>query len=1359
MKKLFAIILFVLAVGAIPGQAQSNRPDWTVNPAAFDTNMDVTIQVFINSAEANSGGMIGAYIDGVIHGVKDGGATSPNGKYVFITRVYGNYGDIAKSISFKYYDTVKDKVYDLTETTPFSADGQTGNALAPVEYHGILGTVATLTDLKVSGTSIAGFSSSTLTYTKELAYGTVVTPTVTVTSTDNQAAKAITNAASLPGSTTIVVTSEDGTANTTYTVSFTIASNVVATLSDLKVSGVTVTGFSASILTYGVSLPHATSTVPSVTATTSDTNATKVITPAGAIPGSTTVVVTAEDRLTTKTYTVNFTLTPDTDATLSDLKVGGTTVAGFSGSTLTYNVVLAHNTSSVPVVTAAATDPNAQNSITQAASVTGSATILVTAEDGTTRKTYTINFSVAPDVDAALSDIKISGTTVTGFAAGTLTYNIALPYGTAVVPTVTAITNDVNATKVITPAASLPGSTTVAVTAEDGTTKRTYSINFTLGPNTVATLSDLKISGTTVTGFSAATLTYNVVLAHNTAAVPAVTATTTDSNATKVITPAASLPGTTTVLVTAEDGTTKKTYSVNFTLAPDTDATLSALMVDGTGVSGFATGTLTYNIVLPHSTGSVPVVTATTNDSNATKTITQAQAMTGTSTVVVRAEDGTTTKTYTLSFSVAPDTDANLSDLKFNSTSVSGFSSSLLNYYVELPYGTVTAPVVTATTNDPNAAKSITQSAGATGTASVLVTAEDGTTRKTYTINFTVTPPSHDATLSELKYNGISVPGFSASTITYAIELPYGTVTLPVLTATTNFVSATKVITNPATLTGAGTVRVTAQDGTTVTTYTINFSVMVKSNDAALKDLTVSGVTVPGFSAATLEYSYKLIYGSTNIPTVGGIVNHANATKTVVQATTNPGTSTVEVTAENGVDKKTYRINFSYELNTDATLRDLRYADVPVPGFNPATLSYTVQVAYETNTPPEISATTTDSKASVLITKPASVPGTATIRVTAENGISVKTYSILIERGAPSAVADLWQIKVDGNILQGFNSATLLYEMKMPCTYIGMPVVTAVATHNFARVTYNHIKGFPGADTIYVVAQDGNTKLKYVLKFTKDNCSSDASLKEIKFNGQAIPGFNPNTLVYDLPLDRSVTTPPTISCESNIDGATITITQATSIPGTITIRVKSTDSATEVVYTINLRYKSVEARLSGILIDGQPYIGFNRDVFTYTLTGLPDKMTLPVFTLQTTNGNALAIVEKQEFKTADGYYKKIIATVTITAEDGVTQLVYTFEMNFALTGVNDLTVSSALDVFPNPSQGRFEVNYTNYTSGGQRIEIKVLDITGRVVYRFNTETAGSLTNLPIDLSNCQPGLYFVRVQSGQDIKIKRVNIN
>ncbi len=1359
MRKFTALILFALAVAAIPGRAQSNRPTWTVDPAAFDTNMDVTIQVFFNSTEANSGGMVGAFIDGVIHGIKDGGATSPNGKYIFTTRVYGNYTDIAKVISFKYYDTVKDKLYDLTETTPFAADGITGTAIVPMVYHTILGTVSTLTDLKVSGTSIAGFSSSTLAYSKELAYGTSVTPTITVTSTDNQATKVITNAASLPGSTTIAVSSEDGTTHTTYTVNFTIAKNNNPNLSDLKVSGTTVTGFSASTVTYNVTLPHNTATVPTVTATTTDSNATKVITPAGSLPGSTTVVVTAEDRTTVRTYTVNFTLIPDTDATLSDLKVGGTTVSGFSPSVLTYNVVLPHNTSTVPVVTAAQNDPNAQNSITQAPSVTGAATILVTAEDGVTKKTYTINFSVAPDVDATLSDLKISGTTVSGFASGTLSYNVALPYGTVVVPTVTAITNDVNASKVITAAGSLPGSTIVLVTAEDGTTKKTYTIIFSLGPNTVATLSDLKVSGTTMAGFSAATLTYNIVLPHNTAVVPTVTATTTDTNATKVINATGSLPGTTTIQVTAEDGTTKKTYSVNFTLAPDTDATLSALTVNGTGVTGFAPATLTYNVVLPHTNSTVPVVAGTTNDPNATKTITQAVSATGTATVLVRAEDGNTTKTYTINFSVAPDTDATLSDLKYDGTSVPGFQASLLTYNIVLPYGTSSIPVVTATTNDPNAAKVINQSSGVTGTATIVVTAEDGSTRKTYTIGFTVAAASHEATLSELKYNGISVPGFAVSTINYSIELPYGTVALPVLTAITTHASATKVITNPAALPGSGTVRVTAQDGISVITYTVSFTVIIKSTDATLKDLAVGGVTVPGFSPATLEYNYKLAFAATNIPTVTGVTNHAMATKVIVAATGIPGTTTIEVTAENGIDKKTYKVNFSHDLNNNANLRDLRYADIAVPGFSPAVIAYTVVVPYEMATPPDISAIPEDSKASVLITKPSALPGTVSVRVTAEDGTTVKTYTIRIDRGNPSTDATLMRIMVDGVALQGFNASTLIYDMKMPCTYAGLPVVSAFTTDNFAKATYNHLKGFPGNDTIIVVAQDAITKLKYVVRFTKDNCSSDASLKEIKIGGQAIPGFSSNTLSYDWPLDLSITTPPVITCTANIEAATVTITQAVGIPGTATIKVKATDTSTERTYSITIRYKSTEARLSGILIDGQTYTGFNRDVFKYTITGLPDKMSLPAITLQTSNGNSNAVVTKQEFKTTDGYYRKIIFTVTVTAEDGLTQLVYTFELNFVLTGINDLNAAGGLDVFPNPSQGRFSIDYTNFSSGGPRLEIKVLDITGRVVYSLNTESAGTVTNVPMDLSNCQPGLYFVRVQSGQDVKIKRININ
>jgi hypothetical protein len=68
------------------------------------------------------------------------------------------------------------------------------------------------------------------------------------------------------------------------------------------------------------------------------------------------------------------------------------------------------------------------------------------------------------------------GVSVPGFTPSVLNYNVVLPFGTVLVPTVTATTRDGNATKAITPAGALPGSTTVLVTAEDGTTTKTYTI-------------------------------------------------------------------------------------------------------------------------------------------------------------------------------------------------------------------------------------------------------------------------------------------------------------------------------------------------------------------------------------------------------------------------------------------------------------------------------------------------------------------------------------------------------------------------------------------------------------------------------------------------------------------------------------------------------------------------------------------------------------------------------------------------------------------------------------------------------------------------------------------------------------------
>ncbi len=83
---------------------------------------------------------------------------------------------------------------------------------------------------------------------------------------------------------------------------------------------------------------------------------------------------------------------PLADATLSDLKVNGTTVSGFSPATAVYNVNFAQG-SAVPQITlATATNASASRVITQASAIPGTATVLVTAQNGTTTKTYTVNY-------------------------------------------------------------------------------------------------------------------------------------------------------------------------------------------------------------------------------------------------------------------------------------------------------------------------------------------------------------------------------------------------------------------------------------------------------------------------------------------------------------------------------------------------------------------------------------------------------------------------------------------------------------------------------------------------------------------------------------------------------------------------------------------------------------------------------------------------------------------------------------------------------------------------------------------------------------------------------------------------------
>jgi hypothetical protein len=109
--------------------------------------------------------------------------------------------------------------------------------------------------------------------------------------------------------------------------------------------------------------------------------------------------------------------------------------------------------------------------------------------------------------------------------------------------------------------------------------------------------------------------------------------------------------------------------------------------------------------------------------------------------VVVIVQDYASTAVYQSEYSIEDATfatDDNLTSLSVDGTPIPDFDPAQLDYYIELPEGTVDVPVVTAEAADENARVIIVPANELPGTTTVDVFAEDLATHKQYTVNFTI---------------------------------------------------------------------------------------------------------------------------------------------------------------------------------------------------------------------------------------------------------------------------------------------------------------------------------------------------------------------------------------------------------------------------------------------------------------------------------------------------------------------------------------------------------------------------------------------------------------------------------------------
>ncbi len=439
-----------------------------------------------------------------------------------------------------------------------------------------------------------------------------------------------------------------------------------------------------------------------------------------------------------------------------------------------------------------------------------------------------------------------------------------------------------------------------------------------LEPSHNADLSTLSLSvGSLSPEFSAETTSYNTTVAYDVSVID-VTATAAGQEASVTINGAAITSGIPhsvslnagsniiSVVVTAQDGKTVKTYTINVTRAdPSNNAKLSGLTTTPNSIDPVFDPDITrYNagsVLYPTNSFTV---TATAADVAATITINGTPVSSGNPhtvglnegfnsiSVVVTAQDGVTTNTYTISvLRLSLSHNADLSDLSLSYGRLSpGFSSETVNYSTNVPYD-VSAIDVTATAAGQEASIKINGKAVPSGIPhtvslnvgsniiSIEVTAQDDTTVKTYTINITRAEPSHNADLSDLSLSyGRLSPGFSSGVTSYSSSTPYSVSSTDV-TATAAGQSASIKINGVAVTSGIPhtlnlnvgsniiSVEVTAQDGTTVKTYTINITRAEPSHNAYLSSLSLSeGSLDPPFDPKTTDYNvYDVNYFSTSI--------------------------------------------------------------------------------------------------------------------------------------------------------------------------------------------------------------------------------------------------------------------------------------------------------------------------------------------------------------------------------------------------------------------------------------------------------------------------------------------------------------
>jgi len=674
------------------------------------------------------------------------------------------------------------------------------------------------------------------------------------------------------------------------------------------------------------------------------------------------------------------------------------------------------------------------------------------------------------------------------------------------------------------------------------------------------------------------------------------------------------------------------------------------------------------------------------------------------------------------------------------------FSKNIIAYTVNVA-NTVTNITITGVPDDPTATVTgnvinASLNVGDNNFA-ITVTAQDGSTKKTYTVKV-IRAASSNANLKSLTVSsGTLNPTFSENIIAYTVNVA-NTVTNITITGTAADANATVTgnVTNAPLNVGDNNfaITVTAQDGSTKKTYTVKV-IRAASSNANLESLTVSSGTLnPAFAPNTTNYTVNVANTVTTI-TITGTAADANATVTgnVINASLNVGDNNfaITVTAQDGSTKKTYTVKVIRAASANADLKELKVSSGTLtPVFAPNIINYTVNVA---NSVTNITITGTAADANATVTgnvtnAPLNVGETIfTITVKAQDNTTKNYYVTVVRDG--SSNTNLKSLEVSsGTLNPAFAPDIITYIVNVANTVTNI-TITGVADDPTATVTGNGTYPINVGETIFTItvkAQDNTTKTYYVTVF-RDG-SSNADLKDLSVSsGTLNPAFAPNIINYTVNVANTVTN---ITITGVPDDPTATVdgngTYSINVGETIfTITVKAQDNTTK-NYTVTV-FRADE----------------NQFIITASVEDNVGGVISPAGEIAVDEGGDISFTISPD----DGYYIEYVLV------DGVnigTEATYQFQdvtsdHTIAVRFKQSTAIADAeihkIKVYPNPAEGEIQIE-----NGKLKIEnVDIFDIYGRrqkIIFNFQLSTF-NLTNLP-------PGVYFLKIQTENDVITRKI---